>query len=235
MMFVKSLLPLVLIFSGAAAYADQQSASQSPVVLDEQLWVTFYDLPSRRFRAIRTAILTRNNESAARDLAVTANYLSVESDRSSATFQAPLRDIVEQLRQKEAAVDTVTLEELDALFGRAHWLLAQHYLELARQARDTRQSRNTSLYLWATTHHMERAMLWSNVAVTREAQTALEGLRKIAGELQNPATSARAYKERPVVRAEKLLRKIGKQIDRRVILPVAETTSNKPDTDQPDS
>ena len=235
MMFVKSLLPLVLVLSGAVAYADQQSTSQSPVVLDEQLWVTFYDLPSRRFRAIRTAILTRNNESAARDLSVTANYLSVESDRSSATFQAPLRDVVDKLRQMEAAVDEVTLEELDGLFGRAHWLLAQHYLELARQARDARQSRDTSLYLWATTHHMERAMLWSNVAVTREAQTALEGLRKIAGDLQNPKTAARAYKERPVVRAEKLLRKIGKQIDRRVILPAADTTGSEPNAEQPDS
>ena len=234
-MFVKSLLPLVLIFTGAAAYADQQRDSQSPVVLDEELWVTFYDLPSRRFRAIRTAILTRNNESAARDLVVTANYLSIESDRSSATFQAPLRDVVEQLRKMEVAVDTVTLEELDALFGRAHWLLAQHYLELAREARDARQSRNASLYLWATTHHMERAMLWSNVAVTREAQTALEGLRKVAGDLQDPATSARAYKERPVVRAEKLLRKIGKQIDRRVILPLAEKPTNESSAEQPES
>ena len=78
-------------------------------------------------------------------------------------------------------------------------------------------------------------MLWSNVAVTREAQTALEGLRKIAGELQNPETSSRAYKERPVVRADKLLRKIGKQIDRRVILPVAETTSTKFNAEQPES
>lgn len=78
-------------------------------------------------------------------------------------------------------------------------------------------------------------MLWSNVAVTREAQTALEGLRKVAGELQNPATSARAYKERPVVRAEKLLRKIGKQIDRRVILPLAEATSNETSAEQPES
>ena len=234
-MFVKSLLPLVLIFTGTVAYADLQSDGQSPVVLDEELWVTFYDLPSRRFRAIRTAILTRNNESAARDLSVTANYLSVESDRSSATFQAPLRDVVDQLRQMKAAVDKVTLEELDGLFGRAHWLLAQHYLELARQARDARHSRNASLYLWATTHHMERAMLWSNVAVTREAQTALEGLRKVAGDLQNAETSSRAYKERPVVRAEKLLRKIGKQIDRRVILPLAEKTSIESNAEQPES
>ena len=63
-MFVKTILPLILIFPGAVAYADLQSDRQSPVVLDENVWVAFYDLPSRRFRAIRAAILTRNNESA---------------------------------------------------------------------------------------------------------------------------------------------------------------------------
>ena len=103
-MFVKSVLPLILIFTGAVAYADLQRDRQSTVVLDEDIWVTFYDLPSRRFRAIRAAILTRNNESAARDLSVTASYLSVEADRSSATFQVPLRDVVDQLRQIDRRV-----------------------------------------------------------------------------------------------------------------------------------
>lgn len=234
-MFVKLILTLLIIFAATIVHADQQRSSQAPIVLDEELWVTFYDLPSRRFRAIRAAILTRDNESAARDLSITANYLSIESDRAVAALQAPLSDVVDQLRQKAAAVDKVTLDELDELFGRAHWLLAQHYLALARQARDTRQNRNASLYLWATTHHMERAMLWSNVAVTREAHAALEGLRKTAGELQNPETSARAYKERPVVRAETLLRKIGKQMDRRVILPPAATTGSESSAEVPDS
>lgn len=218
-MFSKIMLPLLLVIFGVATYADEQLDRQASVVLDEDLWITFYDLPSRRFRAIRTAILVRNNESAARDMSVTANYLSVEADRSSAVFQAPLRNVVDRLRGMGAAVEEVTLEELDALFGRAHWLLAQHYLDLARRARDARQDRNASLYLWATTHHMERALLWSNVAVTREAHATLEDLREIGSLLQDPETSARAYKEKPVVRAEQLLRKIGKQIDRRVLLP----------------
>ena len=139
---------------------------------------------------------------------------------SSAVFQAPLGDVVNDLRRMELDIETVTLDELDTLFGRAHWLLAQHYLEFARQARDARHNRNASLYLWATTHHIERAILWSNVVVTREVHTTLEGLQELAGELGDPETSARAYRERPIVRAESLLRKIGKQIDRRVLLPV---------------
>ncbi len=234
-MFLRSILLLMLIFLGAATSFGQQSGNQSSVVLDENLWVTFYDLPSRRFRAIRAAILTRDNESAAHDLSVTANYLSVEAERSSAVFQAPLHDVVGQLRRMEATVEGVTLEELDVLFGRTHWLLAQHYLELARQARDTRQNRNASLYLWATIHHMERAILWSNVAVTREVHATLEGLQEVASELRNPETSERAYRERPIVQAENLLRKVGKQIDRRILAPLSQDDVSESDAEQQQS
>lgn len=221
-MLLRPILTLTLIFLVVSTSFGQQSENQSAVVLDEGLWVTFYDFPSRRFRAIRAAVLTRNHESAARDLVLTANYLSVEAARSSAVFQAPLGDVVSELSRMEAVVGEITLDELDALFGRAHWLLAQHYLAFARDARNARDNRNTSLYLLATIHHIERAILWSNVAVTREIHATLEGLQELAGELRDPETAARAYRERPLVRAEKLLRKIGIQMDRRVLLPISD-------------
>lgn len=221
-MRVSLMLPLMFVFLAAAAYADRHERDQEAVVLDEDLWVTFYDLPSRRFRAIRTAVLHRDIAAAARDLQVTANYVSVEADRASAVLQPPLREVVEALRRMSEATDDATLAELGSLFGRTHWLLAQHYLEFARRARDARHNRNASLYLWATTHHMERAILWSNVAVTREVQTTLDNLRDVAGRLQDPATAARAYREKPVVRAAQLLEKIGRQIDRPVLAPAPE-------------
>ena len=208
-----------LILLAVSPVYGQTEETQSAVVLEEGLWVTFYDLPSRRFRAIRTAVLTQKLDAAARDLSLTANYFSVEASRSADVFQAPLNDVVNKLRHMAENIETVTLEDLDKLFGRAHWLLAQHYLHFARVARDARNGRNASLYLWATTHHIERAILWSDVAVTREVHDTLEGLQDLAGKLGNPETAARAFRERPIVRAETLLRKIGEQIDRRVLLP----------------
>jgi len=220
-MLPRIFLLLSLLALGATQAVGQQSENQAPVVLDENVWITFYDLPSRRFRAIRSAVLTRDLESAARDLAVASNYLSVEAERSAAVFQAPLRDAVERLQEMQAAPEEVTLDELDVLFGRTHWLLAQHYLDLARQARDSRRNRNASLYLWATTHHIERAILWSDMVISRDVHRTLEGLQAIADDLRNPETAARAYRERPMLQAEELLHKIGKQMDRRVLLPPA--------------
>jgi hypothetical protein len=66
---------------------------------------------------------------------------------------------------------------------------------------------------------MERALLWSNVPVSREVHSTLGNLREIAGRLQGAKTFEQAYKEKPVVRAEQLLRKIGKYIDRPVLIP----------------
>lgn len=211
---------LALALSVPLALADEQEARQAVVVLDEDLWVTFYDLPSRRFRAIRTAIINGDNETAAKDLELTANYLLIEAERSTESLAGPLKSSVDKLRALGESIDNVTLSDLDALYGRAHWLLAQHYLHRAKVARDARQNRNTGLYLLAATHHMERAILWSNSKVDRDVRVTLEKLRDLAAQLQQNQSFEKAYREKPVVRAEKLLVKIGKQINRPVLLPV---------------
>jgi len=204
-----------------AASAAQETSSGRGIVLDENVWVAFYDLPSRRFRAIRTAVLTRDLESAEHDLDVAASYLEVEAGRATAVLQGPLQETAGRLAGFAADTSKVSLGDLDTAFGRAHWLLAQHFLQRARESRDRREGRNTSLNLWATAHHMERALLWSDVPITEGVGDTLDDIREIGSRLQDPSTAAEAYQERPVVRAETLLRQIGEQMDRRVLLPPA--------------
>lgn len=212
----------VALLGAHAAVADKSTPGQPVVVLDEDLWVTFYDLPSRRFRAIRAAIVNGDRTAAARDLQVTANYLSIEAERTTSVLQEPLADAVQRLRRLGESANSVTLSDLDTLYGRVHWLLAQHYLDKAKVARDARQNRNTGLYLLATTHHLERAVLWSNGKVDRDVQVTLENLRDLAARLQQQESFERAYKDKPVVRGERLLVKLGKQINRPVLLPITE-------------
>lgn len=232
-MLIRLIVIVAVVMTGGPLSMAQHSERQSAVVLDENQWITFYDLPSRRFRAIRTAVLTRNNAAAVRDLAVTANYLAVEAERASAVLQGPLREIVDRLRRIEPSLDQVTLDDLDTLFGRAHWLLAQHYLELAGGARDARHARNASLYLTATTHHIERAMLWSNAVISDDVHDTLEDLREAASELQNPDLAARVFRQRPIARAGQLLRDIGEQIDRRVLLLAPGGSTGEQRSEQP--
>lgn len=194
---------------------------QPLVTMDENLWITFYDLPSRRFRAIRSDFVRREFETAASNLVSSAIYLMVEADRAIPALAERLEETSNQLTWIAGHVgDTnVTLADLDALFGRAHWLLAQHYLDMAKRSRDMQQYQNEGLYLWATIHHLERAILWSNARIDRDLHKTLEGLRDLASRLQNPELATKAHQMKPLVRAEKTLRQLGGQIDRPVVLP----------------
>ena len=195
---------------------------QPLVTIDENLWVTFYDLPSRRFRDIRSDFVRREFAAAASNLGTSANYLKVEADRAMPALAERLEDVTAKLMWIAGNIDdaSVTVASLDSLFGRAHWLLAQHYLDMAKRSRDSQQYRNEGLYLWATTHHLERAVLWSNARIDRELHKTLERLRDLANRLQEPKLAKKAAREKPIIQAEKTLRELGRQIDRPVVLPV---------------
>jgi hypothetical protein len=193
---------------------------QPKVTIDEGLWVAFYDVPSRRFRDVRAAFIRREFNRASEDLATSANYLTIEASRALPAIAERLSEVSARMLWISEHIDddSVTMLDLDPLFSRAHWLLAQHYLDRAQRSRDRQQNRNAGLNLLASTHHLERAVLWSNSRIDRNVQKTLEDLRDLADRLQDEALAAQAYREKPIVRAEKLLRKLGKTIDRPVVL-----------------
>ena len=211
----------VLIFAFLAPAGTAQE-SQAPLVrIDEDVWVTFYDVPSRRFRAVRDAFVSRDFDAAANDLVTSANYLAVEAERALPELSERMSEVSSQMSaiSQNLGDPAVTTATLDRLFGRAHWLLAQHYLYLGRQSRDRDDNRTTGRYLIATTHHLERAVLWSSARIDRRVVQSLDGLRELAAQLQDPERAARGRREKPIVRAETLLRELGATIDRPVVLP----------------
>lgn len=212
-------LSIFLLVAGPAAADDPPG--ERTVVLDEGVWVLFYDLPSRRFREIRNNFVKRQFDAASADLVTSANYLLVESGRAAPDISARLIEVADRLAWIADNMDdlSVTGAELDSQFGRAHWLLAQHYLDIAHQLRDLGLYRRSGQNLWATTHHMERAVLWSNARIDRKLLDTLESLRELALQMQDEKTVQKAMKDRPIVRAEAFLIELGKSINR----PVAET------------
>ena len=219
-MFRKLLGLLALLVLSNYTLADT-NPKQPSVTMDENLWITFYDLPSRRFRAIRSDFVKREFDTAASNLVSSSVFLMVEADRATPALAERLDDVSNQLTWIAGHVEdtSVTLADLDVLFGRAHWLLAQHYLDMAKQSRDMQLYRNEGLYLWATTHHLERTVLWSNARIDRDLHNTLEGLRDLASDLQDTKLAAKAHQMKPLLRAEKTLRQLGAQIDRPIVLP----------------
>ena len=204
----------------AAGAALAQSTPPSFVTIDEDQWVVFYDVPSRRFRDARVAFVRQEFDRAAADLATSASYLEIEAGRAQPAIGERLGEVASRLRWIAGNIGdpAVTGAALDAQFGRAHWLLAQHYLAEARQARDGDQLRKAGLNLFATTHHLERAVLWSNARIDRRLQSTLDALRALAVQLQDPKQAKKAIGEKPIVRAEALLRDLGAVVDRPVVL-----------------
>lgn len=215
---------LIIFIAAMLATTPALSANNSdqPVVtMQEDLWIAFYDVPSRRFRDIRGAFVRREFGKASADLDTSAVYLAVEAERAVPAIAARLNEVADRMMWISENTDdlSVTTADLDALFSRSHWLLAQHYLDMARRSRDSRRNRNAGLYLLATTHHLERAVLWSNSRISRDTHKTLENLRDLADRMQDEKLAADAYSDKPLVQAEKLLRKLGKTIDRPVVLP----------------
>lgn len=209
-----------LVLSCHALAADEPK--QPLVTMDENQWVTFYDVPSRRFGDIRNEFMQRNFEAAAGNLITSANFLVVEADRAIPALSERLNEVAAKLQWTANNIydKSVTPTYLDAMFGRAHWLLCQHYFDMAKRSRDNQQYRNEGLYLWATIHHMERAVLWSNARIDRDLHKTLQRLRDLALRLQDPELAAKTQQNKPLVQAEKTMRELGKQIDRPVVLPL---------------
>ena len=211
---------LLAALAAATPAISADSTDQPVVTMHENLWIAFYDVPSRRFRDIRNAFVKRQFDRAAIDLGTSADFLAIEADRAVPAIAERLNDVADRMTwiSENTGDVSVTTTDLDALFSRAHWLLAQHYLDMAKRSRDHRQNRNAGLYLMATTHHLERAVLWSNSRIDRDVHKTLEDLGDLAHKLQDKNLAEKAYAEKPMARAEKLLRKLGKTIDRPIVL-----------------
>ena len=100
------------------------------------------------------------------------------------------------------------------MFGRAHWLLAQHFLLIAQSRLRDNDTAVLSVYLTATAHHLERAALWSGAQDTPGLAQTLDELRASAADLRkNPD---RNRYQRLITRTVNVLKDLAKVINRPV-------------------
>ncbi len=209
------LLALMLTATASPAIAQDQ---RPLFTLDDQVWVLFYDLPSRRFRAIRDAFIAGRMDDARRDAEASEAFLRAEISRAIPVLVPPMTEVADRLRVIAQQIDApeTTVRDLDPVFARAHWLLSQHYLTLATEARDSGRHKSAGNYLWATAHHMERTVLWSDARIDRKLLRSLEGMRTMADRLRNGDQPARIYKDKPIDNARRTLFELGTYLDRKV-------------------
>ena len=217
-MKIISLAILLLMLTASANPASGQNTERSMFTLDDQVWVLFYDLPSRRFRAIRDAFIGGRIDDARRDLEASEAFLRAEISRAIPVLVPPMTEVADRLQTLAQQINApeTTVRDLDPVFARAHWLLAQHYLTLATEARDSGRHKSAGNYLWATAHHMERAVLWSDMRIDSSLLKSLEGMRTMADQLRTSDQPERVYKDKPIDNARRTLFELGKYLDRKV-------------------
>jgi hypothetical protein len=164
--------------------------------------------------------VSRDFDAARHDIEVSAQYLGIEAQRAQPGIGAAMEAVRIRLREMGGNLDSekVVAREFDALFGRAHWLLAQHFLHLAIASRDAERYRESGHYLIASAHHMERAALWSNARISPELVRSLDRLLGLADQLQDSPSKRWVEETRPLQSAVKTLAALGEHIDRQVLL-----------------
>lgn len=214
----KILLTTIVIMLATTANPADVPGERRLFTLDDQTWVLFYDLPSRRFRAIRDAFIGGRIEDARRDLEASEAFFRVEISRALPALVPPMTETADRLQSIRMQLDSTatTVGDFDPVFARTHWLLAQHYLTLATDARDQGQHRSAGNYLWATAHHLERTVLWSDARIDGKLLDALEGMRTMADRLRNSDQPERIYRDKPVDSARRTLFELGTYLDRKV-------------------
>jgi hypothetical protein len=209
---------IATLFLTSVAWSQERAEDRPLFELDEAAWAMFYDLPSRRFRTIRDAFIRKDFESAKRDLQISLSFLLIESDRATESLRPPMLENTNEIGRIEENLDdpAITVGTLDSAFARAHWLLAQHYLVQSIRSRDEQQHKVAGRYLWATAHHLERAVLWSDSRIDRKTVAALDSVREMGAELQSSDTPKQVYRDKPIALAADTLKKIGEHLDRKV-------------------
>lgn len=217
---------LITALLGCISMAAVGQDGRKLLTLDEDVWVAFYDLPSRRFTNIRERFVQRDFAVARRDLDASAAFLRVEAERAVPELQPALFEVVSQMTALRDNLETrkVAAEDLDAVFARAHWLLSQQYLVLALQARDAGAHRNAGHYLWATAHHLERSVMWSNSRLDSNTVSSIDSLRSMAAALRDSESPQRVYRDRPIRLAARTMIAVGDNLKRNMrIRPLVET------------
>jgi len=208
----------ILTSSPVAAEVAAKESRQNTFVLDESLWVLFYDLPSRRFRLIRDNYLQQNFDAARANLLTSENYVRIEAGRATYGLKEKLEETAAQLHVLSERIDDPDFSKnaFDPVFARTHWLLAQHFLLKSLESLEVKDSRMSGHYLLATTHHLERTVLWSDMPIRPATVVVLDRVELLANELLESKNPARVWKKKPILQAWRILVSIGEYLDRPV-------------------
>lgn len=228
MSFLSRVIPAVvtvLLTVGLSGFSREATAEEKNLplfVFDEAHWVLFYDLPSHRLREVREELADRDLEAVIRDLKAIEGYTRIEAQRSMLSLPEKLVAVADSLAAFANEPEALTLAGLKATSARLHWLLSQHYLLMAIQSRSNRSHHNAGHYIAATAHHLERAIVWSDMPIEIHALQTLNELEALGNELLEAPNPDRVYGQKPLRQAWKLIQHTSQYLKRQLAIEPVE-------------
>jgi hypothetical protein len=171
----------------------------------EQVWLYFADKPEEYFEETVSDLDAVGPKAAAHDLRTAAAYLKIEAGRSRGASGKALRASIDELEDAAGRVGggvTIPSDEMNRVFARAHWALAQHHFARA-SALAARDKIKAGKELDAAATHVEHGMGWLDPEPDETRTAALQGVRETAGEM----TEGKLIKPEAVSKAMTVLEK----------------------------
>jgi hypothetical protein len=159
------------------------------VVVEEDLWSQHLDQPGAEFDTVEQDYLAGDLLAAAESIRRGASYLRAEGSRAKTGDRDLLLAVSGALEGLSRRVETrkvTSFDEIGAVFARAHRAVADHYLNLARQAYDGGDARLTGVHLAVAVRNVRQQLIRQNTELDYDLESRLGKLETLAGQLQRP-------------------------------------------------
>ena len=183
---------LVTVFSVIALRAQaapEKTCAQGPegyVIVEEEFWVGLEDDLSRDFHETQENFLKKDLKAAASKIEKGVGFLKVEAARATGDVKKALLESAHELEKLASEVKAGAVKsakDLDGAFARAHYALARHHQEKAREAEAKKEHKRTGYYLRAAATHLEHGLAWAGHKAEAGFIYVVDGARLVGGKL----------------------------------------------------
>jgi hypothetical protein len=194
MLVALALIPLVL--TGIACQKGEKEEPEAMVeaevwvppdsMIAEQVWLYFTDKPEEHFEKTIADLDSEHPEGASHDLRTAAAYLKIEAGRERGDSEKALKASVHELERAAGKIEdgiVIPTKDMESMFARAHYALAEHHYERASALWEKKEQIKAGKELDVSAMHVEHGMGWVTDRPDDVRAAALAEILETAGEM----------------------------------------------------
>jgi hypothetical protein len=152
----------------------------------EQVWLYFTDKPEVNFEKTISDLDAESPERAAHDLRTASAYLKIEAARARGDSRKALRASIRELEDTADQIEggtVVETSEMERIFARAHYALAEHHYRRAAALWRSKEQIKAGEELDVAVTHLEHGLGWVTHHEYETRPPWLQAVAETAGEM----------------------------------------------------